>query len=51
MYQNIKQLTISILNNNIIYEYVRICNTGCSEMIQFYKKGRNYKREVNPLTF
>jgi hypothetical protein len=26
------------LYNNIVYEYVRICNTNCTVMIQSWKK-------------
>ncbi|MDB5144181.1 MAG: hypothetical protein JWQ66_2894 [Mucilaginibacter sp.] len=34
VYQKINQLIINKLNKNTIYEYVRKCNTNCSETIQ-----------------
>jgi hypothetical protein len=35
VYQKINQLIINKLNQYMIYEYVRKCNTNCSETIQF----------------
>ena len=34
-YQNINQLIINKLILFFVYEYVRICNSECSEMIQW----------------
>ncbi|MDB5024717.1 MAG: hypothetical protein JWP78_2472 [Mucilaginibacter sp.] len=37
IYQKFNQLKINKVIQNMIYEYVRKCDSDCTEMIQFFE--------------